>query len=63
MTKTAAYGASKAALNHFAKMVAFEEASRGVRVNVVSPGCVMVDRHMAMFGQNENSEEGLVSLE
>ncbi|MDR3711083.1 MAG: SDR family NAD(P)-dependent oxidoreductase [Capsulimonadaceae bacterium] len=33
-----AYGASKAAVNHFAAILAQEWGPRGVRVNVVSPG-------------------------
>ncbi len=35
---TAAYGASKAALTQFAKVLALEEAPNGVRANVISPG-------------------------
>ena len=49
MPKGAAYNASKAALNHFAKMVAYEEAPNGIRVNVVSPGCVQVDFHKVVY--------------
>ncbi len=37
----AAYSASKAALVHFAKCVAIEEASKGIRVNTISPGAVV----------------------
>ena len=33
-----AYGASKAALNHLAGVLALELGSKGIRVNVVSPG-------------------------
>ncbi len=35
-----AYGAMKAALIHFAKGIARQEAPRGIRVNAVSPGTV-----------------------
>jgi NAD(P)-dependent dehydrogenase (short-subunit alcohol dehydrogenase family) len=34
----APYGTAKAALNHFAVMLAQDVGPRGVRVNVVSPG-------------------------
>lgn len=37
----AAYGASKAALASYAKILALELSSRGCRVNIVSPGMVM----------------------
>lgn len=37
---TAAYGASKAAVIHLAKVAAKEGAPRGVRVNVIAPGGV-----------------------
>ncbi|KOB64125.1 3-dehydroecdysone 3alpha-reductase [Operophtera brumata] len=36
----AAYGVSKAGLNHFSRVSAMELAPKGVRVNVVSPGPV-----------------------
>lgn len=37
---TAAYGTSKAALIHLAKIAALEAAPRGIRVNVIAPGGV-----------------------
>lgn len=37
---TAGYGASKAALIHLAKIAALEGASKGIRVNAISPGGV-----------------------
>ena len=38
-----AYKAAKAGLNHFAKNTAFEEASKGIRINVISPGAVATE--------------------
>ena len=37
---TSAYGAAKAGLDQFAKVLALELAGRGIRVNVISPGPV-----------------------
>jgi 3-oxoacyl-[acyl-carrier protein] reductase len=37
------YGTAKAALNHFARMLAQDVGQRGVRVNVVSPGAIQTD--------------------
>jgi NAD(P)-dependent dehydrogenase (short-subunit alcohol dehydrogenase family) len=47
----AAYGASKAALIHLAKVAAKEGAARGIRVNAIAPGGVEtpVWRDMAFF--------------
>ena len=51
------YSASKAGLNHFAKCVAREEASKGIRVNVVSPGAVMTEMLASGFGQEPTEEK------
>ncbi|KAH8366606.1 hypothetical protein KR084_006462, partial [Drosophila pseudotakahashii] len=39
------YGVSKAALDHFTKIVALEMAPQGVRVNSVNPGFVVTNIH------------------
>lgn len=39
------YGTAKAALNHFAAMMAQDVGARGVRVNVVSPGYTQLPHH------------------
>ena len=38
---SAAYGSTKAALNYFAKAVNRQEASNGIRINILSPGVVV----------------------
>ena len=40
MTNTAAYGSSKAAIAHLAKVAAAEHVSEGIRVNAIAPGRV-----------------------
>ena len=37
----AAYGSSKAALNYFAKAINRQEASNGIRINILSPGVIV----------------------
>ena len=38
---SAAYGSTKAALNYFAKAINRQEASNGIRINILSPGVVV----------------------
>ena len=55
------YCAAKAGLDHFARCLALEEAHRGIRVNVVSPGMVLVDHHVERTGQDPTTDEGSVA--
>ncbi|CAG9788659.1 unnamed protein product [Diatraea saccharalis] len=50
-----AYGASKAALDHCTKYIAFELAPKGVRVNTINPGYVRTDI-LEKIVQNEDFE-------
>ena len=52
------YNSSKAALDHFARCLALEEAENGIRVNVVSPGIILVDHHVKRTGQDPKTAEG-----
>lgn len=52
-TGASSYGAMKAALIHYAKGVAREGASKGLRCNVVSPGTVLFDG--GVWGQVRDS--------
>ena len=53
VANAAAYGASKAALNHLAKTLACEWGPHGIRVNGLLPGPVETDRVRAHFGGNQ----------
>lgn len=49
----AAYGATKAALIHLARIMALDYGSHGIRVNSLSPGAVMTGRVIARYGSEE----------
>lgn len=51
------YGAGKAALSSFLKYVALETASKGVRVNTVSPGMIYTPMHTEGSVEQEKLEE------
>ena len=51
------YTVSKAALTHFASCVAREEAPKGIRINVISPGAVITDMLTKGFLGLEPNEE------
>ncbi len=53
-----AYNSAKAALNHFMRWVALQEAPRGVRVNCLSPGAIVTPALTAALDPNfKQSEE------
>jgi len=51
------YGAGKAALASFLKYVALEMASKGIRVNTISPGMVLTPMHTEGVVESEKLEE------
>lgn len=53
----APYSMTKAALNHFTRLVALELAPKGVRCNAVLPGATMSNFYERMNGTAEVSEE------
>ena len=55
----AAYGASKAALIHLARIMAIDHAAQGIRVNSLSPGAVLTSRVIARYGSADASRAAL----
>jgi NAD(P)-dependent dehydrogenase (short-subunit alcohol dehydrogenase family) len=51
-TKISAYASAKAALENFARCMALEYASSGIRVNVVSPGNVAAGSSLKVFEED-----------
>src|SRR5207245_10426482 len=51
-TQIPSYASAKAALENFARCMALEYASTGVRVNVVSPGNVAAGRSLKVFEED-----------
>lgn len=51
------YGAGKAALSSFTKYVALEAASKGIRINTISPGLILTPMHTNGSVEVEKLEE------
>jgi NAD(P)-dependent dehydrogenase (short-subunit alcohol dehydrogenase family) len=51
-TQIPAYASAKAALENFARCMALEYASTGIRVNVISPGNVAAGSSLKVFGED-----------
>ncbi len=56
----AAYGATKAALIHLARIMALDYGANRIRVNSISPGAVLTSRVVARYG---SAEAALAKLE
>lgn len=56
-TKIAAYASAKAALENFARCMALEYSSAGIRVNVISPGNVAAGSSLAVFEEDASYRE------
>ena len=58
----AAYNAAKAGLNALTKTVARENASRGIRCNIISPGLVLTDMGQALLEEHGEELIGQIPL-
>jgi len=56
------YGASKAALSSFVKFVALENASKGIRINTISPGMILTPMHTGGVVEKEKLEETIAKV-
>lgn len=56
------YSATKAAIRSFARTWTTDLKSRGIRVNVVSPGIILTPAMHAYFGTNTGAEETLKNM-
>jgi NAD(P)-dependent dehydrogenase (short-subunit alcohol dehydrogenase family) len=56
-TQIAAYASAKAALENFARCMALEYASSGIRVNVISPGNVAAGSSLKVFEEDASYRE------
>jgi NAD(P)-dependent dehydrogenase (short-subunit alcohol dehydrogenase family) len=56
-TKIPAYASAKAALENFARCMALEYASSGIRVNVISPGNVAAGSSLKVFEEDASYRE------
>lgn len=56
------YGAGKAALSSFTKYVALETASKGIRINTISPGLILTPMHTNGSVEAEKLEETVANV-
>jgi len=57
--ETAAYCTSKGAILQFTRALALDHAADGVRVNALSPGAVLTDRLLTIYGSAEAANAAL----
>lgn len=60
LTERSTYGISKAGIIHMTRMLAFEWAEHGIRVNAVAPGTVDTPTRTAYFNAHPGSREALL---
>ena len=58
----AAYGATKAALIHLARIMALDYAEMNIRVNSLSPGAVLTSRVVGRYGSEDAARQRLEPL-
>ena len=57
MTEHTVYAGTKAAIVGFTRVLALELAQKGVRVNAIAPGWILVENHLKVLGEDFNQEE------
>ena len=57
MSEHTVYAGTKAAIVAFTRVVALELAPKGVRVNAIAPGWILVENHLKVLGEDFDREE------
>lgn len=58
MTEHTVYAGTKAAIVAFTRVLALELAQKGVRVNAIAPGWILVENHLEAMGDIDQEEAG-----
>ena len=58
MTEHTIYAGTKAAIVGFTRVLALELATRGVRVNAIAPGWILVENHLKVLGEFDQQSAG-----
>ena len=56
MTEHTVYAGTKAAIVAFTRVLALELAPKGVRVNAIAPGWILVENHLKVLGEDFNRQ-------
>jgi NAD(P)-dependent dehydrogenase (short-subunit alcohol dehydrogenase family) len=60
LAQRSTYGISKAAIIHMTKMLAYEWAAHGIRVNAIAPGLVETPSRAEYFGARPDARKAMV---
>ena len=60
LAERSAYGISKAAIIHMTRMLAYEWAAHGIRVNAIAPGTIETPSRTAYFDANPGTREAML---
>ena len=58
MTEHTVYAGTKAAIVAFTRVLSLELAQKGVRVNAIAPGWILVENHLKVMGDFDQQEAG-----
>ena len=58
MTEHTIYAGTKAAIVGFTRVLALELATKGVRVNAIAPGWILVENHLKVLGEFDQKSAG-----